>query len=166
MSPSTVAMFAHFLRTRMFVSSGLGLSSTFAMSKMDTSLQVWLGNVPTGASPSEAKAEIASHGYVWPHFVKVLKSKHVGNKLMNCIFAMPSTECATELLTGFMTWSNGKHVVTRPAFADKKPAKGESAEAVVGRWTRYQLLLKVAQLEATQPSSSSPSLPSSGVRRG
>ena len=129
---------------------------------MDTSLQVWLGNVPAGTSPSDVKAEIASHGYGYPHFAKVLKSKHVGQKLMNCIVTMPSAEAANELLHGYVTWSNGKHAVIRAAFADKKPTKGESADEAGVRWKRDQLVRQLAQIDATPPSSHTPASSSSG----
>ena len=122
------------------------------MSKVDTSLQVWLGNVPAGASPSDVKAQIASHGYGRPHFVKVLKSKHAGVKLMNCIATMPSAESATDLLHGYVTWSNGKHAVIRSAFQDKKPSKGESADEAGVRWKRDQLVRQLAQIDAASSS--------------
>ena len=113
---------------------------------------MWLGNVPAGASPSDVKAEIASHGYGYPHFVKVLKSKHAGVKLMNCIVTMPSAESATDLLHGYVTWSNGKHAVIRSAFEDKKPTNGESADEAGVRWKRDQLVRQLAQIDSASSS--------------
>ena len=127
------------------------------MSKVDTSLQVWLGNVPAGETPSDVKAQIASHGCGWPHFVKVLKSKHVGVKVMNCIVTMPSAASAFDLLHGHVTWSNGKHAVIRAAFDDKKPKGKESADEAGIRWKRDQLVRQLAQVDAQIDASSSSS---------